>query len=571
MQTAAGSRGHASGPMRPWLCLAMLLLLLLLLPVLAQAAPRAWLDRDRVQFGETVTLNVETDARGGREPDFSVLDANFRRLSTSSTTQLSIVNGQQTARTLWAVALEPLQEGVIGIPALDVGPDRTEALSLTVLPASTAATGSSGEDVFIEIDASPDSPYVQQQVRYIVRLYYGVTLLEGQLEEPQVDGAQLRRLGQDINYYRSVGQRRYQVVERRYALVPETSGALEIPGPRFSGRALRAGGYGSMLGANTRLGARGASVSLDVRPRPAGSADPWLPARSVQIEDESVAMPDAPTVGEPITLTLRLHAQGLSAEQLPELVLPEIEGAEVYPDQETTQNRDDGEWMRGERVRKFAVVPTRPGRLRLPAMEISWWNVDTDRAAQARLPAREWMIEPAPGGTGRAAAEAEAEAEAGSSPTADGPGLAGVRAWQFASLILALLWLATWWRLRSRRERATVPVASTPAPTAVRADTWRQALAREEPALIARGLIEAARHSHPAIGNLSDLAAQLDDPTQRAALRQLEFVLYRGADDSGLRQVLRGAFSDGPRWRPTSGVPRGATGDTLPPLYPDRG
>lgn len=549
-----------------------LLWLVLLLPWLAQAAPRAWLDRDRVQFGESVTLNVETDARGGREPDFSVLDVNFRRLGTSSSTQLSIVNGQQTARTIWAVALEPLQEGVIGIPALDVGQEKTEALSLTVTAASAAATGASGEDVFIEIDAAPESPYVQQQVRYIVRLYYGVTLLEGQLEEPQADGAQLRRLGQDINYYRTVGQRRYQVVERRYALVPETSGTLTVPGPRFSGRALRSGSYGSMLGTNARLATRGESVSLDVRPRPAGSPDPWLPARSVMIEDESAA-PGTPTVGEPITLTLRLHAQGLSAEQLPELVLPRIEGAEVYPDQETTQNRDDGEWMRGERVRKFAVVPTRPGRLRLPALDIPWWNVDVDRVAHARLPAREWQVAAAAGTSDRGGVAQTDDPGVQSSALrdADEPGgvATGARPWQFATVVFALLWLVTWWQLRVRRGRAVASKAPSP-PTMARGNVWRQALAHEAPAMIARGLIDAARDTHPTCSSLSDLAARLDDEPQRAALRQLEFVLYRGADDTGLRQALRDAFRKGPTWRPAQANGRVAAGEALPPLYPDR-
>ena len=94
-----------------------------------RAQVRAWLDRDSIRMGETVTLNVETDARGGSEPDFSALDQNFRRLGTSSNTQLSFVNGRQSARTLWAVALEPLHEGVIGIPAFAVGSESTTPLS----------------------------------------------------------------------------------------------------------------------------------------------------------------------------------------------------------------------------------------------------------------------------------------------------------------------------------------------------------------------------------------------------------------------------------------------------------
>ena len=283
------------------------LLFALLLPVLALAAPRAWLDRDSMRMGETITLNVEGDIRGA-EPDFSVLDQSFRRLGTSSSSKISIVNGQQSANTLWAVALEPLQEGVIGIPALQVGDATTEPLTLTVLPAPAGGTAAQGEDVFLETDAEPASPYVQQQVRYVVRLYYAVTLLEGQLEEPRPDTGQIRRIGQDVTYQKTVADRRYNVVERRYALIPEASGPVQITGPQFRGRALRPGQFNSMFGAGINLSARGDNVSIDVRARPAAAPTPWLPAQALSLTDESAGSPAELRVGEPLTITLRVSA-----------------------------------------------------------------------------------------------------------------------------------------------------------------------------------------------------------------------------------------------------------------------
>src|SRR5690606_21892822 len=51
--------------------LARLLLVLLLAasPALASAEVRAWLDRDRIELGETATLNIETD--GAERPDYA--------------------------------------------------------------------------------------------------------------------------------------------------------------------------------------------------------------------------------------------------------------------------------------------------------------------------------------------------------------------------------------------------------------------------------------------------------------------------------------------------------------------
>jgi hypothetical protein len=553
---------------------ALLFIALVLMPLLAAAAPRAWLDRDSVRLGETVTLNVETDARGAGEPDFSVLDAQFRRLGTSSSTQLSYSNGRQSARTLWAVALEPRAEGTIAIPSFTVGAETTEPLVLNVLPMPAGGSAAAGDDVFLEIDAEPASPYVQQQVRYTVRLYYAVTLLEGQLQEPQTTGAQVRRLGQDVNYNKTIGDRRYSVVERRYALVPEASGRLEIPGPQFAGRALRSGSYGSMLGANSVLNARGNAVTLDVRPRPAGAKTPWLPARALELSDESGETPAELQVGEPLTLTLRLHAQGLSAEQLPELTLPAIDGAEVYPDQETPQTRDDGEWLRGERVRKFALVPTRPGTLTLPEVAIDWWNVGTDQAERAVLPARTFTVAGAV--PGAAAVDTTAPQDAGGEPATESPASAATTTrwpnylWPTLTVLFATLWIAT--LLVRRRNAAREAIAPTPSPIRAQRSDWRPrwnaALQAADLTAAAHAIVDAARDIAPQARALADVLPLLGADDQRAALQRLERVLYRGEDAAGLVEILRAAFTKGPHWRRDAAAV--SADDSLPPLYPPR-
>lgn len=552
--------------------------LLCALPLLAAAAPRAWLDRDSIRLGETVTLNVETDARGGSEPDFSVLDADFRRLGTSSNTQLSWVNGKQSARTLWAVALDPRREGTITIPALNVGTEQTAALTLTVLPMPSGGSATAGDEVFLEVEAEPAAPYVQQQVRYRVRLYYALTLLEGQLDEPQVADATLRRLGQDVQYQTTLSGQRYNVVERRYALVPERSARLTVPGPQFRGRALRPGSYG--MRGNAILTARGNDIELDVRPRPAPASGPWLPAQSLRLHDESGAAPARVAVGEPITLTLRLAAQGLAAEQLPELQLPAIDGAEVYPDQDSSQTRDDGQWLMGERVRRFAIVPTRAGRLRLPELTLDWWDVANDRRALATLPAREWSVEGAAG----ASPDAEASADLGpvsATPDADpggrdAPPHAIPNLWPFATAVFAALWLATLlWRRRVERVPRP-PGAAAGAPDAPPKDpanarrALQQALRGGKADAVAHALLALARVDDPACRTLGDVAQRLVPGAQREAVAALERALYR--DPSMLPDLsaqLRTAFAAGPAWRHAAGHPA-IERDALPPLYPDR-
>ena len=382
--------------MKRILVILVLLGALVPLQVFADSA-RAWLDRDTMQLGETVTLNIEVDGGTSTAPDFSVLDNDFKSLGTQSSRQFSMTNGQATAKTIWAIGLEPKRAGTLEIPALAVGSASTTPLRLTVLPAAVGGQGKAGDNVYVEVSAEPLTPYVQQQVRYVVKLYYAVDLTEGALDEPVADGVVVQKLGRDRQYNAVVGERRYNVLERRYALIAERSGRLTMPPLAFRGSTLDSADPTGFFRRGRAISARSDAVELDVRAKPAEwGAAPWLPAASFTISDET-SLPDEVPVGEPITRTVRLRAQGLGFEQLPELAFEAPPGSEIYPDKPDTQTRDDGSWLFGERTRKFAVVATQPGKLVLPAMQVDWWDTTQDRRVTAVLPAHEINVVAAAG------------------------------------------------------------------------------------------------------------------------------------------------------------------------------
>ena len=89
-------------------------LLLSLLRLGAQAQTRAWLDRDRIALGETVTLNIETDAAAAGAPDYAPLQRDFELSGHASSRQYrDRSTAAAAARTLYAVALQPRRDGVI--------------------------------------------------------------------------------------------------------------------------------------------------------------------------------------------------------------------------------------------------------------------------------------------------------------------------------------------------------------------------------------------------------------------------------------------------------------------------
>ena len=543
---------------------------------------RAWLDRNSMQLGETVTLNVEVSGDTHvAQPDFNALRQDFDLLGTQSSSSVNIVNGQTSSKLLWAVGLQPKRAGALAIPALDVAGQHTQALTLNVQPASASAGGKAGDDVYIEVVAEPRSPYVQQQVQFTVKLYFALNFSDGGLDDPQADGLAVHKLGQDAYYAADVGGRRYRVWERRYALVPERSGTLSLPPIAFRGHAIDPADVNSFFNRGRAVSARSEAIGFDVRPRPAASGtEAWLPARAVTLTADGIDARSVARVGEPLTFTLHLKAQGLGFEQLPDLKLPQIDGADIYPDKTTTQNHDDGDWLYGERQRKFAIVPNRPGNLTLPSISLQWWDTAHDRAETADAPPLALEVEPAansgspvPDNAGRptdSTTKNEENVPALGSMAMPGSAEAEAqmwRRWTFTALglwTLTLLAMVLW--LAMHRRRQVDSVTSSEPPTGDLRAAFRDAVKQRNWGTSARSLLAWAQASGAEVRNLGELRRRVRDDVQAAAIGDLDRACYGSSAAEDLQDRLIKAFSRGIALPESAGSP-GSKG-VLPPLYP---
>lgn len=541
---------------------------LLLLPALAaQAQTRAWLDRKSIALGETATLNIETDQATADAPDYSTLMRDFDLSGNTSNRQFEMINGQGRTRVLFAVALQPKREGLLTIPALTVGTQRTQPLALTVTAAS-AAPARAGGMVFIETEVDDDEPYVQQAVGLVMRLYYAVPLLSGQLELDTPEGASMQRVGEDLQYAREIGGRRYNVVERRMLLIPERSGTLTIPGARFSGRG--AGGFfDEVFGDGQReLRASGPPRLLKVLGTPANASQPWLPLRDLRLR--YVATPQQTRTGETASVVVEATADGATATQMPELQLTASEGAQVFAEPVQSDETFVNGRPQVKVTRRFSVVPARAGKLTLDAPRLGWWDVRSDSARVATLARLTLDVAPGAGSTSAPAPTAAAPAPASSAQRwVRVPGVqGGVGVWAVTTVAFALLWLLTLaWALQ-RRHAATHPApqpADMPtAPGGKSRSDLKRVLDAGDLADIGDTLCAMAL---PPAADLDALLQRLDDAAQRDAIEQLRRARWGGGDPVIARAALREAFKWGPAWR-RDGV---SSSSPLPPLYPESG
>ncbi len=543
-------------------CCVIVPALLLIGSAVAHAAARATLQPDQITLGNTATLTIETDEVNA-QPDFSVLDQSFIVRAQSSSVQTSLGNAGYSAKVAYSIEIEPRVEGVLTVPPIVVGGSSTQALSLTVVPPQSGSADR-GDPIFIESELSTTSPYVQQAVAYTVRLYYALPLLGGDVSAPAPANASLQQLGEDRQSQVEIGGRRYGVFERRYLLIPEHSGPLELPAARFRGNAQSTGGNG-FFSRSQSVSAVGQAFTLEVRAQPADAPQPWLAVRAMSLTRGD--LPPSARAGEPLLVDVTLTADGATSAQLPDLELPPIADAQVFPEPAQRQDRIvDGQPLATLRQR-FAIVPTRDGVLELPELRQRYWNTESDRADVAVLAAA--SIEVAPGAAVAIADPLPSTPAAAFEPAqSDAELLHALRVWQLAAaalsmgLLLALLW---GWR-RGRHRRAEVAAAGGAAPVKSDPLLLRRALADGD--LHAIG--DALRHvAAPPCLNLGAVVERLADDRQREAVKALQRLQWaprsKAEDHADVRAALRAAFQAGPNWRGAGGT---APPPVLPPLYP---
>jgi hypothetical protein len=552
------------------------LLLFLAVPLAAHAADvRATLDRNTMQMGETVTLNLRVSGDIGNVamPDVGSLVQDFDILGNSQSSSINIVNGQRSAELVIGVVLRPKHVGTLTIPPLAVAGSQTAPLQLQVDPANPATAAATDKNVFMEAEVEPKQAWVGQQLSYVVRLYVSGNVTNGTLDAPQVSGMQLNQIGGDLRYDKVRSGQEYRVIERRYALVPQHAGTLTIPALGFHGTALDPNDPDSFFGAGTQVSASAPAQTVQVQAVPANwGKSAWLPARALSLT--LTGWPDAGTparVGQPINLSMTLSATGLSADTLPQLSLLAMQGATVYPDQPKTATAEDDAWLQGSSERHFAVIPEQAGTLTMPATTLRWFDVTSGQAQTAEIPAHSITVLPAAGAVASSSTAGATSVPAGAASIATMPAKAMAQGmpWRWIALASLLLWLLTvlaWWLWRRHPARRSVAVASgrmANGPSGQAKQAFLAAARGGDALAQLRSLLAWAQAERPTIRNAGELQAALADAMQRHAIAELQRQCY-GDGGAAANLDLAEIFKRGFAWR----VADGTDDDGLPPLYP---
>jgi hypothetical protein len=346
----------------------------------------ASVDKNPVRVDESFILSVVANGEVNRDAfDSSFLMKDFVVGRTSISSQTKMINFDTTRTTSWSTTLIPRIKGRFTIPAFNIDGSITKPLEVLVIPA-TASSASSSRDIFITTNVDVEQAYLQQQIHYTVKLHLGKDLQRGSLSSPTLENADIRQIGKDKEYNEVVQSRRYRVVERSFAIIPQRSGTFIIEGPLFEGEVIdnsrQSFGFFNRSQAVNRMGP---SQSITILPIPSNYNYHWLPSDFVQLDDEWQGNTREFIAGEPITRTITLTAIGVVEEQLPQITSIYPDSVKTYPDQAETTTVEKNNTLIAQRIESIAIIPSQAGQLTIPEVKIPWFNTMTQKTEFAVL------------------------------------------------------------------------------------------------------------------------------------------------------------------------------------------
>jgi len=558
------------------------------------AALQASVDRNPVNMNESFTLTLETNDNLDGTPDLSALQQNFEVLNQGKSSSFQMINGNTSHSTQWSITLIPKQSGQLRIPPISIGGEQSAPISLTVTASATPTPGATQQGkLFLDVSVSPKNVYVQQQLVYTVRLFHAVNLgHNATLTEPKLagDDAIVEKLGDDKNFQTTRNGVRYGVVERKYAIYPQHSGKIEIPPLVFDGDIPQSAGNNFFsfdpFGTRSRhQRVTSQPVTITAQGTPASfHGSQWLPASNLQLVEQWSPDPPHFTAGQPVTRTVAIMADGLTAAQLPPLESGAIEGLKQYPDQPSLKDTKASSGITGLHSEKIAMIPKQPGTITLPAITVPWWNTTTNTAELARLPARTVTVIAASGtatstapsvSTHTAKPIPKPETPSTTATSADNTPQATIKSttpgfWPWLTLLMASGWLGTaiaWWR----RSRHSAPVVSA------RQDVKEKVSLSQLEKQIKESCHanDAARCSHELLGwarqrwpekppvSLTELAQRCAPPLA-AQLKTLDRARYASKEKAWVGESLWQQFS---RNKPQEKASTSTQNSALRPLY----
>lgn len=367
------------------------------------AAPKfeASLDRTNISLGESVTLSLNfTDCAPQGQPNLPQFPGLQCIGPPNASQQTSFSDGKVASIVNYTYEMRPTREGTITIPALTIQiqgtPMSSKALTLTVAKGNVPVVTGAPEAAYVRITPPSRPLFVGETVALDIRCYYQ-SAQEAQLPQLSGDGY---RLGNVIGPQRAgqvaINNTTYNQVVYRVPFTATKSGVVKIGPATWSVTLLY--GRPDFLGRYSQGQARNESFASDapeiqVLPLPDNAPAGFSGNIGTFVLDSYDASPTNVSVGDPITIKIRISGQGPMDMVNPTQSPQDWREFKTYPSTGKTESNDPLQ-LSGSKNFEQVVTPQNAGITELPAFEFTYFDPQKKAYNTLRHPAVPLTVKP---------------------------------------------------------------------------------------------------------------------------------------------------------------------------------
>jgi len=349
----------------------------------ADVSVTASVDRNRIAFGESVTLTVSVQGtQGGGEPSIPKVDG-LAFAGPSTQTSFSFVNGQTSQSVNFTYQVTASRMGEFTIPAVEVKVGgrsySTAPIKLTV--EKRALQAELGQTLFARVRVPSQQVYLGQimPVQVVVFSRADVPLKSFGGFDYQADGLAFKFLNNLKSSSQVINGESFNIQVIEGAISPTRTGSLSF-GP-------------CVLKAQLQVQKRGRSdwpfddifgrvamreepvttepVPIEVLPLPEEGRPADFAGAIGQWNLEVIAKPTEVAVGDPITLTIKVAGNG-NIDTVPAPTIGSLEGFKTYDP--TTKTTKDELNTTGERIIQQVLIPKTTEVKEVPEVRLVYFD-----------------------------------------------------------------------------------------------------------------------------------------------------------------------------------------------------
>lgn len=391
------------------------------LPAYAQDAIfSASIDRTEIAVGDKFEVKFTLqNAEAYSTPDISKFPESFEVLSQSQQQNLTIINGNKIKSRSWIYKVKSERPGSFTIPKISIrtnnGKVSANQVYLDIKSTSDIPSVTLDKEIFIESKVDKVKPFIDEPIIYQTRVYHQAEIGSAELVKPSSDAAVIEQITEPKTGFNTLDGTEYNTIEVNYLVTPIRSGKVEIEPSILRGEVFKAqqiqektgfdnffDPFALLSGTPTTEGPKKlvpftvASNKIELDVKPANEAvSPWLALYNLQISAEVKNINKTndnyvSKLGEPITLEVIFNAIGKSGDLLPDVESNiKSDDFKIYADKPITKRRalESGnsfaEKINGLKKQSLTLIPKKSGRLVIPEIEITYWNLKENKVATA--------------------------------------------------------------------------------------------------------------------------------------------------------------------------------------------